>query len=261
MDLSKISVGVKTFLRDEKLFNTIQAIRDTLPEVKMIIADCGEMTEEKDGIYADLERQGHKVIHLPFDAGFGAMSNAIIDALVTDFYLVGSDDFDFTPTYVRPGIERLLDVLESTDVDVASGRVRGPYEFDLEIRGDEVIEHKVNIPAHPVPYYVTCDVTVNYSLFKKRVFEKIRWDDEIKICGGEHGAQFYDIKKSGYKVAWVPNVFIGEQSGVDSPRYMQYRSRGGKSRPAFDKRGIRKWVLGTGQVDYNRVDYPEPITR
>src|ERR1700677_135986 len=173
MDLSKISIGIKTFLRDAKLYNTIQAIRDTMPEVKMIISDCGEMNEEKDGIYADLERAGHKIIHLPFDAGFGAMGNSIIDALDTDFLLIAADDFDFNITYVRPGIERMLDVLENTDVDVASGRVRGAYEFDLEDKGDVIIEHPVSIPVSPVPYYVTCDVTVNYNLAKRRVFEKV----------------------------------------------------------------------------------------
>src|SRR6266436_2787050 len=110
--LKNISVGIKTFLRDDKLFNTIAAIRRTMPDVEMIIADDGEMTEEKDGIYADLEREGHKVIRMSFDSGFGKKSNAITAALARDFLLVGSDDFSFSPTNVKLGIEKMLAVLD-----------------------------------------------------------------------------------------------------------------------------------------------------
>jgi hypothetical protein len=263
-DLSRVSIGIKTFLRDDKLFNTIQAIRDTMPEVTMIIADCGEHSDEKDGVYADLIKDGHKVIWLDFDAGFGAMSNAIADALDTSYLLIGSDDFDFRPSSVRVGIEDLVTVLDNTDIDVASGRVRGAYEFYLEDLGDIIIEHRLPPGILEDVWYVDCDLTVNFSLFKRYVFDKVRWDSEVKINGGEHGSQFVDLKRNGFKVAWVPTVRITEQEGEDSSRYLQYRSRGGKERPCFEKRGIRKYVLGNGKIDYEKkevTDYPEPITR
>src|SRR6266478_9107019 len=104
--LKDISIGIKTFLRDDKLFHTVASIRRTMPNANMIIADDGEMTEEKDGIYADLEREGHKVIRMPFDSGFGKKSNAITASLARDFLLVGSDDFNFSPPNVKLGIEK-----------------------------------------------------------------------------------------------------------------------------------------------------------
>ena len=263
MDLSQVSIGVKTFLRDAKLLNTIAAISRTMPEVTMIIADCGDHSEEKDGIYADMAREGHTILQMPFDAGFGAMSNAIAGALKTEYLLIGSDDFDFNPPSVRKGIEELASVLDATDIDIASGRLRGPYEFTLEDLGDTIIEHRVEtLTSPPRPWYIECDLTVNYSLIKKRVFEKVSWDNEVKIGGCEHGMFFLDVKRAGFKVAYVPGVQISEQQGEDSERYKQFRSRANsRSRPCCDSRGIRKYVLGTGQVDYEKVDYPEPHTR
>lgn len=254
MGLEKIAIGIRTFLRDAKLFHALAGIQKTMPEVKIIVADCGEMNEEKDHTYASLIREGHTIIHLDFDAGFGAMSNRIVGALDRPYLLIGSDDFDFSPPSVREGIEKLLEVLENTDVDVASGRVgqHGAYEFNLEEKDGVVTEHRVQIPNNPTPWYVECDLTVNYCLCKKRIFEKVRWDDGVRIGGGEHGAWFTDLKRAGFKVAFVPQVSIDEQVGVDCERYRKYRMRSSDSkRPCFDIRGIRKYVLGNGQIDYD----------
>jgi hypothetical protein len=251
-DLSKVAIGIKTLLRDEALFVAIQGIRDTMPEAQMIIADDGEMTEEKDGIYADLIREGHKIIVCPFDSGFGYKSNKIAEALDRPYLLIGSDDFDFRPPSVRKGIEKMLDVLESTDIDIVGGRCGWPYEFTLEDRGDTVIEHPLRAPISPeIPWYIECDLTVNYKLIKKHVFEKVKWIDSVRIGGGEHGFWFLQVKRAGFKVAWVPGAEIQEQKNVNSPRYWQYRSRSSDSaRPCFDAIGVRKYVLGNGQIDY-----------
>lgn len=255
IDLSKVSVGIKTFLRDEALFNTISAIQNTMPEVRMIIADDGEQSEKKDSLYADLTQKGHQIIICPFDSGFGFKSNRIVEALDKPYLLVGSDDFDFRPPSVRQGIEKLVDVLDRTDVDIASGRVHGPYEFDLEDRGDVIIEHKVNTNLSPMPWFIRCDLTVNYSLIKKRVFEKVKWDQKPdvphSIGGCEHGMFFLDVKRANYKVVYVPLVEIKEQQNVNSPRYMQFRARSSDPRRACcDLRGVRKYILGSGKIDY-----------
>ena len=264
MNLSDISIGIKTFLRDDKLYNTINAIGHTLPDVRLIIADCGDHTEEKEGVYTDLRREGHTIIHLPFDAGFGAMSNAIADAVQTPYLLVGSDDFNFHPPYVRMGVEDMKTVLDYTELSIVSGRVRGPYEFTLEDQGDTIIEHKIEnfasrlcrlsyqLAKRPL-YFLHCDLTVNYSLIRGTVFQKVRWDNDVKIGGGEHGAWFLDVKRAGFTVAYVPGVQIDEQKGEDSPQYKQFRSRASDpARPCFDRRGIRRYVLGNGKVDYER---------
>jgi glycosyltransferase involved in cell wall biosynthesis len=258
--LNRVSIGIKTFLRDSKLLKTISDIRRTMPETQLLIADDGEMTEEKDSVYAELIREGHKVFILPFDSGFGKKANKIIDNLDRDFALVASDDFDFAPPSVRLGVEKMLEVLDQNpELSIVSGRLanRGPYEFYLK-ETDGVIEEILapSIPEFfmlPIDFdHLICDVTVNYSLIRKEVFEKVRFDDEEIIGEGGHGAFFYDVKKAGFKVAYIPGVEISEQTGRDSDRYREYRHRAcGPSRKCFEKRNICKWILGNGQVDYD----------
>lgn len=274
--LDRVSIGIKTFLRDEKLFHTISSIRNSMPEAQLIIADDGEMTEEKDGIYADLEREEHVVIRLPFDSGFGKKSNAIISALARPLLLVGSDDFNFSPPNVRMGIEKMVAALDQNQsLDIVSGRLanRGPYEFHLVERQPGDIYERPLVGSEYFRTVVRCDVTVNYSLIKRRVFWTEGWvtgidgpywqpkrtnvwfDDEEIIGEGGHGAFFYDVKKAGFKVAYVPGVEISEQTGRDSAQYRKFRARShGPSRKCFDKRGIKKYVLGNGQIDYERTE-------
>lgn len=261
-DLSKISIGLRTFLRDAKLFNAIRGIQSTMPEVQIVIADCGVHTEEKEGIYADLQREGHKAVVLEYDAGFGAMTNAITKSFDRDYLLIASDDFQFGPSFVRQGVEKMVEVLDTTNIDVAAGRVdeHGGYEFNIEILdrpdgGYTVIEHRVN-PDLTQPY-VRCDLTVNYCLYKRHVFSKVRWDQKPEVThsigGCEHGMHFFDLKQNGFKVAFVPNVFIHEQPGPDSVQYRILRARSNNpNRECCDLRNVKKYVLGSGHVDYER---------
>lgn len=263
MELNKISIGIKTFLRDDKLFNTINAIDTNLPGAQMIIADDGYITAEKKVIYDGLVQFGHKVIHMPsFDAGFGAKSNAIAKALERPYLLIGSDDFDFSGPDVRLGIEQMLLAVER-GYDIASGRVNNRrYEFDLEIKRVfknstmEMLGYKVQeIPIKPPEkvFYWKADLTVNYSLIRKRVFEVVHWDDDVKIGGGEHGAFFLDVKMAGFSSVWLPGVNINEQTGTDSELYKSFRNRAKNPRRlCFEKRNILEYILGNGAVDYKK---------
>jgi hypothetical protein len=260
VDFSRISIGIKTILRDEKLFKAIDGIRRTMPGAQIIIADDGEHTEEKDGLYAELIREGHKVILCPYDSGFGYKSNEIVRVLDREFYLSGSDDFDFSPPSVALGIEKMLGVLDKhKELSVVSGRVNErPYEFILYDGKYVVFEEPFladryyTLLQHP---YEPCDLTVNYSLIRKKVFEKVRWDDDQKIGQGEHGAFFVDLKRAMFRVAYVRGVNINSQEGRDSDRYRALRARASSpERSCFDKRGIKKYVLASGQVDYEKKD-------
>ena len=213
----RISVGVKTFLRDPKLFRACDSIIKALPGAQIIVCDDGEPSDTKAIYYEGLEALGHKAICLPFDSGFGVKSNKIIDALDRPYLLMGSDDFDFSSSDVAVGIKKMLDVLdENPSLDVVSGRLRnrGAYEFHLiERQLGEWHERPLTGPEY-FNSLSRCDVTINYSLIRREVFDKIRWDDEAKIGEGEHGAFFIDCKRAGIKVAYVPGVFVDEMLGA-----------------------------------------------
>lgn len=255
-DLSNVSIGIKTFLRDAMLYKTIADIIDTMPEVRIVIADDGNSNWEKTGLYNGLRARGDCVIQMPFDSGFGAKSNAIAGRLERKYLLIGSDDFDFSSA--RPGIEKLVETLDNyPNIDIASGRVNNnPYEFILMDSGDEVRELRV----YPDKYMLICDLTVNYSLMRASVLKKVKWDDDVKIGGGEHGAFFVDCKRAGIVTAYVPGVGIREQTNARPDiDYFNYRRRAlSPERPCFDRRGIKRYILGSGQVDY---DYYKATSR
>lgn len=262
-DLSRVNVLIKTFMRDPHLFNTVQSIERTLPEVKMIIVDDGYHTAVKSALYHRLSLSGHRIIELPFDSGFGAKSNAAISfAQERPYLLIGSDDFDFAPEFVRKGIERLTDVLDA-DVEhvIASGRVNNyPYEGWLIDDGARVTERYIkfddeHFTEHGTSYHY-CHLTVNYSLIRSSILgfghRQVHWDDDVKIGGGEHGAFFIDVLRSqcGH-VCYVPGVNITEQQNIPTDvRYQNFRGRARKpERPCFAKRGIKEYVLFGGTVE------------
>lgn len=255
-DFSKIAVNIKTFLRDEHMYAAVEGILENMPGAQIVLADDGRMTPEKFAFYNVLNQQGHVAMYLPFDSGFGAKNNTIAKSTRRPFLLIGCDDFDFTKEAAE-GVLKLQDVLETSDIDIAAGRLGElHYEFLLD-ESEPGIVREISIDADMNgrgQSYIECDLTVNYHLIKKRVLDKITWDqDNVKIGGGDHGAFFLDVKHAGFKVAYVPGVRIDVQKRVSSSEYRAYRRRAyGPERPCFDRRGIREYYLGNGQCDYRR---------
>lgn len=253
----KIDIGIKTFLRDEKLFHAIQGIQKNFSNARMVIVDDGDQTEEKDAIYSDLTRAGHVTDVLPFDSGFGKKSNRIAYLSTRPYLLIASDDFVFD-AQAADGLAELELVLKmNPDIDIASGRVNNrPYEFFFNV--GEFIDGTVRIREIPItnsgptPWFSEADLTVNYSLVNMRSCT-VMWDNDVKIGGGEHGSFFYDRWKNGTRTVYVPAANINEQPGRDSEWYRWYRNRAqSPERPCFDRRNIVEYILGSGQVDYRR---------
>jgi hypothetical protein len=256
MDLSRVTIGIKTILRDEKLGVALDGILKTMPEARIIVVDDGPQTADKDIIYHALQLCGHTVDIMPFDSGFGAKSNRIAELLATEYLLVASDDFDFRPLDVRAGIEKMVAALDKHKRYYAvSGRVNdSSYEAHLSLveteRGTEVTEIDANIGAGSHEVY-DVDLTINYTLFRRETFKELRWDDGQKIGQGEHGAFFYDMKRAGFKVGFVPGVNIMSQFGRDSREYRLLRWRALEpERSCFVKRRIIKYTTMSGKVDY-----------
>lgn len=253
MDLSDITIGIKTILRDTQLYSALFGLRMNLRECPLIIADDGLIDNRKSIVYDVMRMYGDRTVVMDFDSGFGAKSNAIADLLETEFLLVGSDDFEFNDLDVRIAVQSLLTYLnQESQIDMVSGRVNHrPYEANLEIDRDVVSEIKPEFQQDLAPF--RCDLTVNFSLIRRRIFEKVRWDNDAKIGQGEHAAFFLDVKNAGFKVACHPRVNINEQvNKIWSRDYTALRNRArSRDRSCFDKRGIKKYVMADGQVDYD----------
>jgi hypothetical protein len=257
--MNRVAVVIKTFLRDGYLHRAIKGIRQTLPDIKMVIVDDGAESFEKITGYADLRLQGHACIWLPFDSGFGAKANAAFAHCDREYVLIGADDFDFSDLNVRAGIERMLKVLDRVPaLGVVSGRVDGrPYESVFEHAEFAVRERpgfRESGEVEGVRYHL-CDLTVNYSLVRREVLNHIRWDEEVKIGGGEHGAFFLDVQKAGWQVAYVEGVNINQMkpgiSAWQDKRYPALRARArNPGLPCLTKRGIKSWQCQDGRIEF-----------
>lgn len=256
--LSNVCIVIKTFLRDGYLLKCIEGIQKEFCECKMVIVDDGDMEsavgKQKLLTYEQLRRAGHICQWLPKDSGFGAKSNAAVRFCDRPYVLIGSDDFDFSASGVRSGIERMAAVLDNCpDIGVASGRVNAkPYEMTLQMGPDWAKEtpgyHEVKrVKGIEIQL---CDLTVNYSLIRREVFEKVRWDDDVKIGGGEHGAFFIDVKRAGWKVALVSGATIREMKGHvlgNNRDYYKMRARAkNPERPCYIRRGINHYIGAAG---------------
>lgn len=255
--LSRLAILVKTFLRDGYLKTTIDGIQQHVPEAKIVIVDDGYEQSFKISWYAELRAKGNATLWLPFDSGFGAKANEGVKECNREYVLIASDDFDFTAE-VRSSLDRMVNFLDlAQGYDMVSGRVNGrPYEATLTIEGDRVIEQP-GFSGHGqiagINFHA-CDLTVNFTVIRRTFLDKVKWDDDVKIGGGEHGAFFVDVKRAGGKVAYLPGANINElPAGRTDWMHQTYPSMRARAkapgRVCLARRGIREWVLQNGATE------------
>lgn len=255
--LDRVAIMIKTFLRDGFLFACLKDLDANFPDAKVVIVDDGWESVEKIRKYAELQLAGHATAWLPFDSGFGAKANAALAHCDREYVLVGSDDFNFGDPRARTSVERMVAVLDADrSIDVASGRVNGrQYESLLELENNkcrEVRGFRETREAAGIRYHL-CDLTVNFSLIRRPVFERVRWDGDVKIGGGEHGAFFIDLKRAGFQVCYVEGANINELRGMQGWKDVRYDALRGRAkapgRPCLKKRGIDHYVLAEGVAE------------
>jgi hypothetical protein len=254
---------VKTFLRDGYLLASLDGLEKNFPDTKIVVVDDGYEAREKITRYAELRRKKHACIWLPYDSGFGAKANAAIaECCAREYVLIASDDFDFSDPRVRPGIEAMQRVLDAVpSLGLVSGRVdNNPYEFCWE-PGErslkEVPRYHGSGEIDGTRYHL-CDLTVNYSLLRTKLFDPqhggIRWDGgQVKIGGGEHSAFFIDLQRSYWGVAYVEGANINQFPSNFNWRHKAYPDMRARARtpgrPCLKARGIDQYILGDGTVE------------
>lgn len=260
-----ICVFISTFLRDGMLFRCIDSILQHMPGARMVIADDGAETKQKIKRYAELRRMGHTAFWLSFDSGFGTKRNAAIQHYDRPYTLIGSDDFIWDADSAQGVLDMLRILASDTELGVVSGRVDGnPYEGDIveEKREDGMIHMRLVKPTSTWQVadgvkYRTCDMTVNYNLVRREVFDHVHWHEEFKI-GGDHLLFYQQVKAAGYLTAYVHGVNVksqGARAGDVDIQYSEARGRARLALPSLFKR--MNWYKFTG-LD-GRVDTLESV--
>ncbi|KAF7711978.1 hypothetical protein HF521_000989 [Silurus meridionalis] len=109
-----VTIATKTFLRYNKLQDLIDSIRLYYPTVTIVIADDSENPRVVSGPYIE-----HYI--MPFGKGWFAGRNLAVSQVTTKYMLWVDDDFIFT---ANTKLEKLVDVLEKTTLDLVGGAVR-----------------------------------------------------------------------------------------------------------------------------------------
>ncbi|XP_017343715.1 beta-1,4 N-acetylgalactosaminyltransferase 1 isoform X3 [Ictalurus punctatus] len=109
-----VTIATKTFLRYDKLQDLIDSIRRFYPTVTIVIADDSEHPKPVTGPYIE-----HYI--MPFKKGWFAGRNLAVSQVTTKYVLWVDDDFIFTS---NTRLEKMVDVLERSSLDLVGGAVR-----------------------------------------------------------------------------------------------------------------------------------------
>ncbi|XP_062872082.1 beta-1,4 N-acetylgalactosaminyltransferase 1a [Trichomycterus rosablanca] len=119
-----VTIAAKTFLRYDKLQDLIDSIRQFYPTITIIIADDSEHPKPVTGPYIE-----HYI--MPFGKGWFAGRNLAISQVTTKYVLWVDDDFIFTS---NTKLEKMVEVLESTTLDLVGGAVREATGYTATFR-------------------------------------------------------------------------------------------------------------------------------
>lgn len=223
-----ISVGIKTFMRTDKLRLCLGSlVKHEWHEV--IVADDGPIDDERERLYREFaERAPLKVLRLPFDTGLSAGRNEIVQQCKTPYLLMLDDD-----QTVPANVGRLAEVL---DEDPSIGGVSAIWlehgerkctACDIRLVGSKVVkevrEHVAVRQTSLGQRFVTFDFIPNSTLFRKECLTDSPWDPFYKI-GREHLDFYLSQQRLGrWQFAVSLDVVIGHHPETSAASYKQFR--------------------------------------
>ncbi|XP_066485366.1 beta-1,4 N-acetylgalactosaminyltransferase 2-like [Tiliqua scincoides] len=199
-----VTITTKTFLRYHKLRVLIKSLRQYYPDIKLIVADDSEHPEK-------IEEANVEQYIMPFGKGWFAGRNLAISQVTTKYYLWVDDDFLFTQ---NTKIEKLVDVLENSDLDVVGGSVNG-NTFQIKIHYEEGDDssclHLRGGSYHRLEGFPNCMVTsgvVNFFLARTEESRRVGFDPRLHRVAH---TEFFIDGLGALRVGSCSDVSIGHQ--------------------------------------------------
>ena len=247
--LTDVSILVTTFWRPGYLRECLRSIRGDLRECEICVSSDDDLYTRA----SPLDWDHWKI--LPFDSGLTAKRNAAVNLATRKYSLLAADDFNFTPLYVREGIERMIETLDAhPEVDVVVGTYNNKkYEGYLEyVPGEYIAEHpRAGLPIFLKPYPAwKIDIGINYFLARTEVLREVPWDETIRPIGGEHGDWFLQMKLAGKNVVFVEGCKIEALEDRPEWRHLEYLSHRCRAQYGHQimlkKWGVKEYREGLG---------------
>ncbi|XP_063158079.1 beta-1,4 N-acetylgalactosaminyltransferase 2 [Candoia aspera] len=200
-----VTITIKAFLRYHKLRILLKSVKQYYPDITIIVADDSEHPEK-------IEEENVQHFIMPFGKGWFAGRNLAISQVTTKYYLWLDDDFIFTE---KTKIEKLVDVLENSNLDVVGGSVAG-NEFKFKIFYEEGEDssclHLRSGFYHRLEGFPNCVVTsgvVNFFLSHTEKSRRVGFDPKLQRVA--HLEYFMDGLGS-LRVGSCSDVIVGHQS-------------------------------------------------
>ncbi|KAM4618023.1 beta-1,4 N-acetylgalactosaminyltransferase 2-like [Discoglossus pictus] len=202
---SLVTVATKTFLRYDKVRLLIKSIRQFYPDITVIVADDNENTEK-------LQEKNVEQYFMPFAKGWFAGRNLAVSQVTTKYFLWVDDDFIFTE---NTKLEKFVQVLEETDLDVVGGSVDG-NDFKFKIlyqEGDEdgACLHRRHGSYHKLEGFPNCVVAsgvVNFFLAHARRVLAVGFDPKLQRVAH---TEFFVDGFGSLRVGSCSDIRIGHQ--------------------------------------------------
>ncbi|KAK2885509.1 hypothetical protein Q8A67_016346 [Cirrhinus molitorella] len=187
-----VTIATKTFLRYDKLQDLITSIRQFYPTITIVIADDTEKPKPVTGPYIE-----HYI--MPFGKGWFAGRNLAVSQVATKYVLWVDDDFIFTSS---TKLEKMVDILERTTLDLVGGAVREVTGYTATYRhtistdaGDEEGDClHIRTGFHHVikgfPRCVVADAVINFFMARTEKIRQAGFDPRLARIG--HIAFFID---------------------------------------------------------------------
>lgn len=228
MDMSDVTIGTKSFYRPERIKWCLESIYQTdLGFNEVIVADDGEITEEKKEIFQEYkEKLDLKVLDLKYDYGLGGSRNRVFQEMNGEYLLWVDDDMS-----VPANVTEMKRVLEKKDdLGGVSGAMfqEGDYrieahdfKFSKGIFGKTLIKdvEEGNVSKEKVETLVgektlyKFDLVLNCLLLKKSCLKDGKWDDRF-IISGEHTDFFLNhYMNTEWEFGVMPDVVFNHYPG------------------------------------------------
>ncbi len=225
VDINKeVTAIIKTFERKECLDNLINSIKYYYPDLPIIVVDDSKNPTPRQDVEYHI---------LPFDSGVSKGRNFLVSKVKTPYVLVLDDDYQFIK---ETKIEKLLDVLKNTSIDMIGGRwimrkdgkiKLHSYHGQLKIR-DGLLYHLKKSKGKESGYKLY-DIIHQFYLTRTETLKKYPWDENQKVC--DH-IDFFLNCKNKLKIAIHPEVLIFHKKYRDD-NYRKYRGRRDIFAPKF----------------------------
>lgn len=251
-DVNNVTAIIKAFMRPYKLERCLRAVIDA-GVCKVIIGYDGPdnlWAEHKEvcNYYTDVV-DDIQLKRFSFNYGLSNVRNKMIDMTNTEYILMLDDD-QYVPSNTLEAVPFLGNHVDIGIVGMGYieygnyGRIRiEAMDFEI-INGylnQMVKQPKKMEQSGSLAFLYPFEYAPNCALFKREVFDDVRWDNNY-VIGGEHMDFYIHLKSmTNWKVALCLSLFAFHDMTKDNKDFLKYRA--GIEKTKSEAYFLKKWGL------------------